>query len=166
MSEFKAWPKIPRWENSRWVVTEKIDGTNACVVIDALGNVSAQSRNRIITLQDDNFGFAEWVNTHKEELLSLGEGHHYGEWWGLGIQRGYGQSEKIFSLFDFWREGDSLPSCCRTVPVLGKTIEGALANLRQNGSRAAPGWDRPEGLVLTNSDYRQQKVMYKYILDK
>lgn len=166
MIEFKAWPKIPRWENSNWIITEKIDGTNACVVIDNEGNIAAQSRTRLITPQEDNFGFAAWVEDNKNDLLKLGKGYHYGEWWGMGIQRGYNQSERIFSLFATWREGADLPDCCRTVPVLGKILEEALTDLTLNGSRAAPGWGRPEGLIITNTDYRSSNVMYKYILDK
>lgn len=47
------------------------------------------SRTRWITPEDDNYGFAKWANENKEELLKLGIGQHFGEWWGSGIQRGY-----------------------------------------------------------------------------
>ena len=33
---FIAWPKIPRYENDTVVITEKIDGTNACIAIHNL----------------------------------------------------------------------------------------------------------------------------------
>src|SRR5882762_4949927 len=53
--------------------------------------VYAQSRKRIITPEQDNFGFARWVYDNAETLVhDLGEGLHFGEWWGSGIQRGYG----------------------------------------------------------------------------
>ncbi len=60
------------------------------------------SRTRWITAQDDNHGFARWVEGNKQELLKLGAGRHFGEWWGSGIQRGYGlqKGEKRFSLFN------------------------------------------------------------------
>ena len=69
-------------------------------------NVYAQSRNRFITPQSDNFGFAAWVRENAEELVEiLGPGRHFGEYWGNGIQRGYGlpRGERRFSLFNVTR---------------------------------------------------------------
>src|SRR5690606_40023600 len=61
----------------------------------------SQSRKRLITPTADNFGFARWAFERAEILApSLGEGLHYGEWWGKGIQRGYGMDTRVFSLFD------------------------------------------------------------------
>src|SRR5687768_207065 len=85
---FQPFPKIARFSREI-VITEKIDGTNAQVFIDESGNVIAGSRSRWITPQDDNFGFAKWVAENRIDLLGLGPGRHYGEWWGLGVQRGY-----------------------------------------------------------------------------
>jgi hypothetical protein len=93
--EFKAWPKIARL-NRRMIITEKIDGTNAAVIVTEGGQVYAQSRTRLITpgKTTDNFGFAAWVEQNKVFLAErLGPGYHYGEWWGVGIQRGYGLRE-------------------------------------------------------------------------
>ena len=111
---FKAWPKIPRLENEVYHITEKIDGTNGAIIIQdcavedgkILARVSgfyiwAQSRTRLITPENDNFGFAAWVKANAEQLINdLGEGYHYGEWWGQGINRGYGLDHKRFSLFN------------------------------------------------------------------
>src|SRR5436305_1822690 len=101
MIEFNAFPKIARL-NRECVITEKIDGTNASILIDEDGVVMAGSRTRWITPENDNFGFAKWVEANKSELMKLGVGHHFGEWWGSGIQRGYGltKGEKRFSLFN------------------------------------------------------------------
>lgn len=103
------------------VVTEKIDGTNACIQVLESGELVAQSRNRIITPDDDNYGFAAWVAEHETELREeLGRGVHFGEWWGLGIQRGYGQDRKRFSLFNthrWWGNFDR-PRCCDVAPIL------------------------------------------------
>jgi hypothetical protein len=85
------------------IVTEKLDGTNAQVHITDDGRIFAGSRNRWITPDADNFGFARWVAEHEEELRALGPGSHYGEWWGSGIQRRYGLDEKRFSLFNVGR---------------------------------------------------------------
>lgn len=168
MIEFKSWPKITRVENRRQpVFTEKLDGTNSCIVIDSEGNFGCQSRNRLITPEDDNYGFAKWAFANKEELQKLGEGHHYGEWWGLGIGRGYGQQEKRFSLFNTRRWGahnPNTPSCVSVVPSLPvKTVEEARQFLIENGSLAAPGFMRPEGAVMFDLD---TETFFKIIIDK
>lgn len=161
MIHFKAWPKIPRLENEQYYITEKIDGTNAAIVITEEGEIGAQSRKQVITPDQDNYGFATWVEKNKEELLKLGPGYHFGEWWGLGIQRGYGLSEKRFSLFEFYRE--DVPSIIHRVPLVAATLEQALGRLKEEGSIAAPGYNRPEGLILISKHY---KSMYKVIIDK
>lgn len=51
--EFQPWPKIARL-NRDIVITEKIDGTNAAVHINAEGKlVGVQSSSRFITTDDD-----------------------------------------------------------------------------------------------------------------
>lgn len=157
MNQFQPFPKIPRL-NRTVILTEKIDGTNACVHVTSDGVVYAQSRNRSITPDDDNFGFARWVAEHSQELLKLGQGYHYGEWWGLGIQRGYGLKEKRFSLFNTARWSDPLvrPACCHVVPVLGAwegfgSVEHHIKRLKAEGSQAAPGFMQPEGLIAFHS---------------
>jgi hypothetical protein len=99
MGDFKGWGSTTR-ENKNKTITEKIDGTNACVVIYN-GVVSAQSRKRIITPDDDNYGFAKWVYDNAGALMdTLGFGYHYGEWFGEGIQKNpLGIEGKRFALF-------------------------------------------------------------------
>ena len=153
--EFQKFPKIPRLFRT-CVITEKIDGTNAQIKITPDGLVVAGSRNRYITPEDDNHGFAAWVRDHREELLGLGVGTHYGEWYGCGINRNYGLSEKRFALFNTFKWGDceSRPACCGVVPVLfqGEFSEVAvricLLNLENFGSVAAKGFMKPEGVVV------------------
>lgn len=166
--EFKAWPKITRVENRRKpIFTEKIDGTNACIVISEDGYFGAQSRSRVITPDDDNFGFAGWCERNKEELLKLGPGYHYGEWWGLGIQRGYGVEDKRFSLFNIRRWGEhnpNTPKCVSVVPFIrANSIEEVKQLLIENGSLAVPGYMRPEGAVMFDVD---TETCFKIIIDK
>lgn len=166
--EFKAWPKIVRLENKRApIFTEKIDGTNACIVIGDNGEFACQSRTRLITPTDDNFGFARWAYEHQSELMTLGPGYHYGEWWGSGIQRGYGLTEKRFSLFNTRRWGIhnlNTPTCCHVVPIIhGYTVEEVKEFLLTHGSMAVANWSRPEGLVMYEPD---TDTMFKIILDK
>jgi hypothetical protein len=169
--DFTGFPKVPRL-NRECLVLEKIDGTNASVKIigpspksivkEWEGNVStieaqdghyavfAASRNRWITPDQDNHGFAKWVENNAAELaLILGPGHHFGEWWGSGINRGYGlkNGEKRFSLFNTlrwhnagtraiwagekWSDLDKemipfftkeAPACCEVVPILRRGL--------------------------------------------
>lgn len=162
MPEFKAFASIPRL-NREIVITEKIDGTNGCIVIGEDGSVGAQSRNRIITESGDSFGFAIWVQKNSDmlkEILSVG--YHFGEWWGAGIQRGYsipsdGASgrPKCFSLFNTarWSEVNTKEGL-RCVPVMYKgpfaevAINDCLTELYTYGSMAAKGFMNPEGIVI------------------
>jgi hypothetical protein len=122
VSEFQEFPKISRFYEQNVVVTEKIDGTNGLIWIsDDRQEIKAGSRNRWITIEDDNYRFAAWVHHNKDELLNLlGPGYHYGEWWGKGIQHGYGMKRKVFSLFNSkrWRGLHSADMICDCVPIL------------------------------------------------
>jgi len=169
MLEFQPFPKIARLRREI-VITEKIDGTNACVHVGEDGTVLAGSRTRWITPIDDNFGFARWVADHEDELrVGLGPGAHYGEWWGSGIQRRYGLSEKRFSLFNTHRWGTDRPACCHVVPMLytgtftTEAVEHAISMLRSGGSCAAPGFLKPEGIVVFHT---AANSMFKVTLEK
>lgn len=167
--EFKEWPKIPRFQNDKICVTEKIDGTNACIAIGTNGEFMCQSRNKIITPEDDNYGFARWAYARKDELLKLGHGYHYGEWYGSGIQRGYGLSEKRFALFNVARPIESLPEGVTKVPVLYngemdlETLQAIEHSLKESGSRAAEGFMNPEGFCIY---WIQSKRYQKWIINK
>ncbi len=108
--------------------------------------------------------------------MGLGPGRHFGEWWGSGINRGYGlpRGEKRFSLFNVTRwclfgtepqqipTGDPrqvkmqemLPACVGLVPILWRgpfsldMVDDILGRLAACGSMAAPGFMNPEGVVV------------------
>lgn len=205
MLEFKEFDKIARL-NREVIVTEKIDGSNAQVHIrpaagDALeygydcqieiGDVPhyirAGSRNRWIAHvgSDDLNGFGRWVHQHAHELAALGAGAHFGEWWGAGIQRKYGLSEKRWSLFNVGRwvrswdaDGTRLPlgekqayapECCHVVPILAvgigmdQLVREAIETLRHSGSYAAPGFMQPEGVVAFHTASRN---LFKVTLER
>jgi len=194
--EFKPFPKMARLSRE-CIITEKIDGTNASIFIydpsenlsaeegftsaaDSTGkvwNIKAGSRTRWITPAKDNFGFAQWVWDHVDELVALGEGHHFGEWWGSGIQRNYGfkNGERFFSLFNAsrWTEHNQpiypidnpnpkaeqkfterAPACCKVVPILYDGLFDTdiarltLYDLKCHGSAAASGFMQPEGIII------------------
>jgi RNA ligase len=188
MAEFVGWPKTPRLYRDI-VITEKIDGTNAAVVIEeqpfgaAAGGVpetlisvvlgpekmdlgmpaieywvSAQSRKRFITPRSDNYGFAKWVEGNCEALVhDLEAGHHFGEWWGSGIQRGYGMHNRRFSLFNTrkWGGIEFTTPGLDVVPVMYEgvlcenEIQLALQYLSDYGSIAADEPFKPaEGICI------------------
>lgn len=179
-TEFIAFPKIARLSREI-IVTEKIDGTNGVIYVGDDGEILVGSRSQWIIARAeggaDNAGFAAWAEQHVDELRTLGPGRHYGEWWGSGIQRGYGlaKGDKRFSLFNVARWDSSFPDaivrppCCHVVPVLYRgmfstdAIEGALLALKAGGSRAAPGFMKPEGIVVFHP---QGNVGFKKTLEK
>jgi hypothetical protein len=201
MSEFISFRKIPRLSRDM-VITEKIDGTNASVLIvapplqgheghvpewlpdDAVARVddlwvfAGKRTGWTLPGKSDNYGWGGWVRDHAVELVrGLGPGRHFGEWWGAGIQRRYGQAEKRFSLFNVgkwlarrtWPWDPGLdpefvhpktmpraypPACCSVVPELYRgpfdtaVVESVVRDLRAMGSVAAPGFMDPEGVVV------------------
>lgn len=181
-TKFVEFPKIGRLSRDM-VITEKIDGTNAQIYIGESGEFLIGSRSQWITPERDNHGFARWAMEHKDELMQLGPGSHFGEWWGSGIQRGYGltKGEKRFSLFNVGRwidtHGDKVPqgkqqfapACCHVVPAIQhwsfdtNKINEALGHLRAHGSFAAPGFMDPEGIVIYHT---ASGALFKKTLEK
>jgi RNA ligase len=128
------------------------------------------SRNRWLSTgkQNDNHAFAYWVQEHGAELVMLGEGRHFGEWMGKGIQRGYGLEEKRFYLFNVskWvkknfectpplaEKQEYCPNCCEVVPILYEgifdtiKIDQILNILKVGGSVAVNHYMNPEGIVI------------------
>lgn len=190
---FKKFDKIPRLRRDI-VITEKIDGTNGQIILadeseitpDAAPIVDAHgvrlggntllicgSRNRYITPNNDNYGFARWAWKNADRLLdTLGYGRHYGEWWGNGIQRGYDMGKKVFSLFNtkrFDRDSEKFKDEIRIVPVLyegawsDRAIADALMDLANDGSVASPGFMRPEGVVIY---HKAANSLYKVTLER
>lgn len=179
--DFEPFPKIPRLDGDA-VFTEKLDGTNACLLIDLTADgdadntevlaivnhngadhsIKAASRKKLITQSDDNYGFAKWVAANSGGLVELGVGRHFGEWWGNGIQRRYGQDRKRFSLFNVGRwSNETIPDVdgLSVVPKLyegaftTEAVENTMVALKEGGSVAAPGFMKPEGIVIFHQGY-------------
>ena len=167
---FEGFPKIARIARN-CTITEKIDGTNASICITEDGQFLTGSRTRWITPENDNAGFSRWAHEHKEELMGLGIGRHFGEWWGAGIQRRYGLTEKRFSLFNTFRWSDDTlrPKCCHVVPILyqgpfsTEATDSEIAALFALGSTAAPGFMQPEGIVIYHEAAR---LYFKQTIEK
>jgi hypothetical protein len=137
----------------------------------------AGSRKRWLKVgkNSDNMGFASWVKENAEDLFNLGEGRHYGEWYGKGVQVGYGLDHKRLALFNVGKWHDKkteqrlisinqetgeekytqlCPNCCEVVPIFfqgdfcTQTIDGVLGILKTVGSKAVPGFMNPEGIII------------------
>jgi hypothetical protein len=189
---FEPFPKLARLSRE-CVITEKLDGTNAQIYIvpytaetadaipsgytacindiyDGSGHVIyVGSRTRIITpgKMTDNFGFAAWVYENQHELVKLGPGRHFGEWYGKGIQRGYGLDEKRFALFHTHGIAHK-PDIVGVVPTIytgefsTPAVELAMMALESEGSHAVPGFMDPEGVVVF---HEHAKVLFKKTFD-
>lgn len=181
---FEKFPSLTRFSHG-WTITEKLDGTNAAIVIVPEAEavvyepgsyitlvaghyVYAQSRTKLITpgKSTDNAGFARFVQDNAEEIVAkLGEGRHFGEWVGKGVQkRHYNLPNKQFALFNVNRwEGADLPKNVTTVPSFykneyldnpGQTALECLTQLKEFGSSFGPrdemgqGFVNPEGVVM------------------
>lgn len=168
--DFETFDKIGRL-NRDCTITEKVDGTNGQLLFSPEGELLVGSRTRQIWPEGmegrkacDNYGFALWAYANQEELFAfLGEGRHYGEWAGLGIQRGYSLEKKKFFLFNTGRWGwlrrtdhDLLEIGLTVVPSLYEGpfttghVNTAVQFLRDEGSAVNNDvyFDRPEGVIV------------------
>ncbi|MCI4435947.1 MAG: hypothetical protein JHC33_03950 [Ignisphaera sp.] len=107
--------------------TVKLHGTNAAVIIGPLGGLTFQSRERILSVENDNAGFAFWGRSYGDnfyEIMSIvsstvnykGPLTLFGEWCGGSIQAGVAISKlkKMFVIFkikagDTWYNPSDFP---------------------------------------------------------
>ncbi len=105
--------KLAKFPTLTFTGTVKLHGTNASVCYDG-ENLWAQSKENVLTVEKDNYGFAFFVETNKEYFLKemkeliqidksveIGTVCIYGEWAGKGIQSGVAINniEKTFFMF-------------------------------------------------------------------
>lgn len=185
MSEFIPYPSIKRGLDFGWmVITEKVDGTNAMFIIENKQIVligshkepkkmvndprwvkqfeNAPDKERLLAEEPrkTHYGFAGWIEDHKEELCAkLNDGTYYGEWYGPGINknRDYNLTEKRFAFFQAHKWTDPRRprvSGSDVVPILyigsisTEACERAMEKLAKEGSQIAPGFMNPEGVVI------------------
>lgn len=164
MAEFEKFPKIQNLGNALCCITQKLDGTNGAIWIDG-NEIKVGSRTRWLSEDNDNFGFCKFVMENKDEVIRLlGDGRHFGEWCGPGIQSGEGLSEREFILFDWYRYQD-LPARFRVVPVLNHgifdyaSIQIACDKLKTYGSALVSGFTNVEGIVVALDGKKFKKVL-------
>lgn len=84
----------------------KLHGTNAAIRFKNGAVAYAQSRERVITPESDNMGFAAWVAENAQALADTFQGDVtvFGEWIGPGIQKNVAISQlpqKMFAPFAY-----------------------------------------------------------------
>jgi hypothetical protein len=175
--EFKAFPKMPRVNNTPVFISQKLNGTNACIHIysdntNAL-QIKAGSRNRWLTIEDDNFGFAKFVSERAHQLIeALGEGTFYGEFVGPGINSSEGLKTKQLFLFDTHRLDrpeivSKFPNDVGLVPILWKGSLDTMdllritKELKINGSKLVPGFMGVEGIVINILGFGRIKFVFE-----
>ncbi len=181
--KFPKYPKTQRLENETITISEKIDGTNGLIRIcpapweGGRRDIIAGSRSKWLipgkTRSWDNHGFGQWVEDNRQELYKLPDGDHYGEWYGRGINRGYGLKEKRFMLFNRDRYGDleDFPNGVEVETVLSSNIgvkelsdvlHVLTERLMKSGSEHVPGFAKPEGVILR---FKLAGKVYKQVFD-
>ncbi len=189
--EFTRYPKIPRYENETWTISEKTDGSNGVIYIppSEVGDIIdrneilAGSRSQWLGGTDkkgktvDNHGFYAWVKANWVELVKLGAGYHHGEWYGEKINRNYGLKEKRFMLFNYKRYAEDfhnglLPNCVELETVtdidvpfelLNDIITARAEQLKTLGSFHVKGFKPAEGFIIRSN---LRNVLYKVIISK
>lgn len=176
MTEFVDFGKIARFRDTYNPVTisEKIDGSQGGLNFDADGNLTVQSRKKVLDA-DNGDGFFNWATENRESLFrDLGPGVHFGEWYGRKIQRTYGLDHKRFALFNAarFRDAEFETLNLETVPLLFHGVVGdlgvdlyvdaALDYLNHYGSAAVPGFRNYEGVVVF---FTSNRTGYKVIVN-
>lgn len=180
MIPFKAWPKTTR-RKSKCTISEKLHGSNGALAFKVTAEINTnnvyiinvefavQTRNRIVTVKDDQTGIAKWAEDNKETLIAdlvyfepvpkPGLYYHYGEF----MTRGH--KEPHFYLFNTrrWSGIEFATPTLKVVPVLYEGIyydgivDECLENLRKYGSQVHPGLPA-EGVVIY---YQGNDTMFK-----
>lgn len=109
-------------------VFPKLDGTNASVWIDAEGNLKAGSRNRVLSVDNDNAGFNKWVLENEDLFRPFFEENPdcilYGEWLVPHTLKTYRESAwRNFYIFDVYKYGDPLPYDIYSVKLSKHNLE-------------------------------------------
>ena len=166
-----------------WDVTEKIDGTNIRVMLNAAGEVSFGGRSNnaqipgdlvqylVRTFQRDQLKTVLWQNEPVDVVL-------YGEGYGAGIQKGGGlyRADKAFILFDvlvagqWWLDRFAVEDIANKldiehVPYLGRMTLDQIVKAVREPFESLIGTAVAEGVVArpieTLFDKRMKRIIIK-----
>lgn len=150
----------------------KIDGTNSSLWWDR--GLQAGSRNRHLTLENDNAGFYEWA-VRQGNIINLfflyPDLRLYGEWLVPHTLKTYQDSAwRKFYVFDVMRDGEYIPYevykeylddfNIEYIPPICKvdnpTYERLIAQLEKNDFLIEDGKGTGEGIVIKNYNYKNR----------
>jgi len=187
--EFKKYQHIERFGNTEvnnieigeCLIFPKIDGTNSSVWLDNNGNLKAGSRNRELTLENDNAGFFANIleNNNIKQYLDKYPNHRlYGEWLVKHSLKTYkDEAWRKFYIFDVCLdrdyENDSIEYIpydiykplleefnLDYIPPIAKIKNGSYDNfircLEQNVFLIKDGLGIGEGIVIKNYNFYNQ----------
>lgn len=128
----KAYPEICQNTKVTYKGKVKLHGTNAAIQCLTNDILVAQSRESILTVEKDNFGFARFVDSNKDKLNKINEKFGdvilFGEWCGKGIQNGVACSDiptKSFFVFAAGKiKEDKVSEFVVEPEELSKMVEG------------------------------------------
>ena len=178
-AEFKKYQHIERLEADETAgiqigicyVFPKIDGTNSVLWWD--NGLQAGSRNRHLTIDEDNQGFLLWAK--EQEMFTKFFATHpklrlYGEWLVPHTLKTYEESAwRKFYVFDVYLDYylpyeeykvyleefdiEYIPPICR---VKNPTTERLMKQLEKNGYLIQDGHGVGEGIVIKNYEWRNK----------
>ena len=150
----------------------KIDGTNSQLWFD--DKLCAGSRNRELSLDNDNAGFYNWA-IKQDKLLKFFEKHPnlrlYGEWLVPHTLKTYSETAwRNFYVFDILEEDEYLhyevykqlleefgiefiPPICK---IANPSYDRLVSQLEKNGYLIQDGKGIGEGIVVKNYDYKNK----------
>ena len=170
--DFHAFPEVEHICKTHMRITQKVHGSNCQIYIyeeDGTKKLKVGTKNRWLSLDDDNYGVCKFVHDNAEFFLQFSLGHHYGEWAGKGINSGEGMKERMLFLFSnpARYEGITFHPNVTFVPemyngVLDQSqIEYWMTFLKANGSFIVPGFMNVEGIIAEINGKRYKKVFKK-----
>jgi len=151
------WNKVP-YPTIKFVGTVKIHGTNGGVVRPVGGtadDIYAMSRERLLSLESDNFGFAAFVQRNASNFDAIiNRAQHirpdavgkfvqiYGEWCGAGIQKKVGVSNlpKTFVIFAVRISDDAESQDWFTPNEIAQLLPWSMAEDRIFTKMDFPNW--------------------------
>ena len=165
--------------NGEVYIFPKIDGTNSSVWIDNFGIIQCGSRNRQLTLENDNAGFCNFVNSQDAIIRCLKENPKlrlYGEWLVPHTIKTYADNAwRKFYVFDVMLECDKgneeyIPYSeyveilekynIDYIPLLGKienpTYDSICDFVDKNSFLIKSGMGNGEGVVVKNYNYKNK----------
>lgn len=166
--------EVQNIELGRVYVFPKIDGTNASVWLNEFLSISAGSRNRELSLDNDNAGFFEYIVNDPRiiEYLKENPTHRlFGEWLVPHSLRTYREDAwRKFYIFDVMVDGeylnyevystlvekhdlDYIPPICL---INNASYDQLIDQLNKNVFLVEDGKGIGEGIVLKNYEYKNK----------